>query len=145
MSPRIILTVTEGELKGREFLFGDHTLCTVGRSRDCLLQLPNDVGHVMVSRHHCLLDVDPPTIRIRDLGSLNGTYVNGERIGQRGKVLQPEEAALVDWPERELHDGDEVRIGNTVLRVGVYVPMAATRPKMDDRMEVCPRECATCC
>ena len=32
-----------------------------------------------VSRHHFLLEISPPTVRLRDLGSLNGTNVNGVR------------------------------------------------------------------
>jgi pSer/pThr/pTyr-binding forkhead associated (FHA) protein len=36
-----------------------------------------------ISRYHCLLDINSPDIRVRDLGSLNGTIVNGKKIGQR--------------------------------------------------------------
>ena len=38
-------------------------------------------------RRHCLLDINPPDIRVRDFGSLNGTYVNGTMIGQREQDL----------------------------------------------------------
>ncbi|KYC36281.1 hypothetical protein WA1_52005 [Scytonema hofmannii PCC 7110] len=43
---------------------------------------------VIFSRYHCLLDINPPDIRVRDFGSRNGTYVNGKKIGQR----QPKQA-----------------------------------------------------
>ncbi len=48
----------------------------IGRSRHCGLQLPNP----LVSREHALLVATPQECRIRDLGSQNGTYVNGVRI-----------------------------------------------------------------
>jgi pSer/pThr/pTyr-binding forkhead associated (FHA) protein len=44
----------------------------------------------MISRYHCLLDINPPDIRIRDFDSLNGTYVNGECIGRRSVNQTPE-------------------------------------------------------
>jgi pSer/pThr/pTyr-binding forkhead associated (FHA) protein len=63
----------------------------IGRAEDCHLQLASR----FVSRHHCELIVDDRDhlVRIRDLGSQNGTYVN---------------EALVD--ECELKDGDRVRV-----------------------------------
>jgi serine/threonine-protein kinase len=48
---------------------------TVGRASDCLIRLPSDLEYCIVSRHHCLLDIAPPEVRVRDLGSLNGTFV----------------------------------------------------------------------
>jgi pSer/pThr/pTyr-binding forkhead associated (FHA) protein len=49
----------------------------VGREVDC--QLRSDSASV--SRHHSVLLLDEYTLRIRDLGSKNGTYVNGRRLG----------------------------------------------------------------
>jgi pSer/pThr/pTyr-binding forkhead associated (FHA) protein len=49
---------------------------TIGRGRDAVLRLP----HPLVSRMHCeLIEVDNRLI-VRDLGSLNGTYVGTERV-----------------------------------------------------------------
>ena len=45
------------------------------------LRLPNGPGYADVSRHHCLLHIDPPAVWVRDLGSRNGTRVNGTQIG----------------------------------------------------------------
>jgi pSer/pThr/pTyr-binding forkhead associated (FHA) protein len=48
------------------------------------------------------LEVEPPAIRVHDLGSRNGTYVNGGNIGQRPRHLSPEEVnsrALPGWLE----------------------------------------------
>jgi pSer/pThr/pTyr-binding forkhead associated (FHA) protein len=48
----------------------------IGREEDCQLR-PNSE---LVSRHHCVFTNDDFTLRLRDLGSTNGTFVNGERL-----------------------------------------------------------------
>ncbi|MFB8138532.1 protein kinase domain-containing protein [Streptomyces parvus] len=108
-----------GRLDPAEYVYDGRATCVIGRSADCSPRLPNDEHHRTVSRHHCLIDINPPDIRIRDFGSLNGTYVNSEKIGQRRQGLTPAEAAGDSYPEHDLSDGDEIRIGETVLRVGV--------------------------
>jgi eukaryotic-like serine/threonine-protein kinase len=117
---RITLTITEGVLKGEEYVFHDSTRCEVGRSQDCDIVLPMDILHRDVSRHHCAFEVDPPTVRVRDLDSLNGTYVNGQKIGQRPDPLargEPDHEQSV----RELRNGDEVSVGDTTIRINVDV------------------------
>jgi serine/threonine-protein kinase len=122
MPARVTLTVTKGKLEGEEFVFGERTTCIVGRADDCSPRVPNDRDHKTISRHHCLLDINPPDIRVRDFGSLNGTRVNGQRIGKREKHQTPEEAAQVSFPEYDLKEGDQIKLGNTVFRVGIFVP-----------------------
>jgi pSer/pThr/pTyr-binding forkhead associated (FHA) protein len=126
MSPQVILTATYGDLKGREFTFDGPATCVIGRCVDCLVRLPGD--DMTVSRHHCRLEVDPPLLRVQDLGSLNGTYVNGEKVGQRARKPGPEGVATVGQPVRELLDGDELRVGNTCFRVEVVL----SQPEEDD-------------
>jgi hypothetical protein len=41
----IILTVTEGNLKGQEFSFDSRTTCVIGRAKDCNIQIPSDKYH----------------------------------------------------------------------------------------------------
>ncbi len=117
-SPGVTLTFTEGPLAGKCVHFHDRTLCTIGRSRECYLQLPNDTANITVSRHHCMLDIDPPEVRIRDLGSLNGTFLNGTLIGQRDR----QKPVTEDETEIILQDGDEIRVGSTAFRIGLAVP-----------------------
>jgi pSer/pThr/pTyr-binding forkhead associated (FHA) protein len=74
---------------------------------------------VDVSRHHCLVEIEPPVVRVRDLGSLNGTFVNDKLIGSRLKTAVVMDRALGEVVERELKDGDEIRLGHTVLQVGL--------------------------
>jgi pSer/pThr/pTyr-binding forkhead associated (FHA) protein len=119
MAGTVTLTVVGGACPGQEYEFRGRTVCTVGRSDDCRVHLPNNWLHVNVSRRHCLLDVDPPLVRVRDLGSRNGTFVNGELIGQRPCGLLAEHADPARLHFHPLHDGDEIRVGDTVFLVTV--------------------------
>lgn len=56
----------------------------IGREPDC--QLPIQSG--FISRYHCVLLLDEHTLRVRDLGSKNGTFVNGCRLSTNEIVLQ---------------------------------------------------------
>ncbi|MGA2986075.1 MAG: protein kinase [Terriglobia bacterium] len=122
MPPKIILKVSRGALSGREFVFDETSSCIVGRASDCSPRLPTDEAHRTVSRHHCLLDINPPDIRVRDFGSLNGTYVNGRKIGQRQKGMSAEDGAKLSFPEHDLKHGDEVRVGDNIFQVEIFVP-----------------------
>jgi len=121
MSARVKVTIKDRVTPAREFVFGNRMICTVGRAHDCYLQFPGDLLHRAISRHHCLLDIDPPQVRIRDLGSRNGTYVNGKNIGQRRRDTVPETAAVADLPECVVHEGDTIRLGDTALEVTICV------------------------
>ena len=113
LSPAVTLTCTDGGLRGKKFRFDQPTLCTIGRSRDCCLQLPSDWAHMTVSRRHCLLEIEPPAVRVRDLSSTNGTFVNGTLVGRCDPL------GSTEGSETELHDGDELRLGNTAFIVHI--------------------------
>jgi pSer/pThr/pTyr-binding forkhead associated (FHA) protein len=68
---------------GEEFL--------IGRGNDCDLRLSDS----SVSRHHCLVRVRGDEAAVADLGSSNGTFLNGHRV----------------LSQAPLHNGDEVRVG----------------------------------
>lgn len=77
-----------------------HERTLVGRHTDCQIRIPV----AAVSRQHCELSVGSDGgLKIRDLGSSNGTYVNRERVD-----------------ETELHAGDVVAVGPVlfVVRLG---------------------------
>jgi pSer/pThr/pTyr-binding forkhead associated (FHA) protein len=116
MTARIILTATGGPCQGRVFVFSSRAVCTVGRSEDCQLPVRGDADDLTVSRRHCLLEIDPPAVRVHDLRSLNGTFVNGRRIGrsEKGTPTIPADPEGV-----ELHDGDRLKLGRSEFVVGV--------------------------
>src|SRR6059036_2197322 len=116
MPARVTLKVTAGPLAGRVFSYDRHDTFLFGRSPDCHAQLAE--SDTTASRHHFLLEVNPPAARLRDLGSLNGTYVNGTKYGGRG-ALSLEKAQQQRWPEVDLRDGDGIRVGTTVFEVHV--------------------------
>jgi CBS domain-containing protein len=124
MSARITLTVENGPLAGEEHAFTERRTCLVGRAEDCDLRLPSGPGYCDVSRHHCLLHLDPPAVWVRDLGSRNGTRVNGAQIGHPAGRDVVADGPPVFLPSHELHDGDKLLVGHTVFRVRGATPAA---------------------
>jgi predicted component of type VI protein secretion system len=98
---RVTLNVIAGPQTGRAFTFDQHETFTIGRSEDSQFCLPHDR---YFSRNHCLLEIAPPQTFLRDLGSTNGTFVNGLKV----------ETA-------HLKNGDRIQGGETVLEVEVSV------------------------
>lgn len=117
MCGTITLSVIRGNLPVALYVFDEPAWCIIGRAEDCDIQIPG--SHEDVSRHHCCLEVEPPTIRVRDLGSRNGTYVNGQLVGQRPVPGWPEAADSNAGATYELQDGDEVGLGDVRFRVSV--------------------------
>jgi predicted component of type VI protein secretion system len=84
---------------------------TVGRHDDCQLRIKSS----QVSRKHCELFEKKGLLLVKDLGSANGTYVNGEKVDG----------------QRVLESGDELTIGGVKLRVerkGDSAAATATKP-----------------
>ena len=117
MAACVTLKVTAGPLAGRVFSYDRHDTFLFGRSPDCHAELA--ANDTTASRHHFLLEVNPPRARLRDLGSLNGTHVNGQKHGGRSRQESPEEAAGRRLPEVDLRDGDQIRVGATVFEVAI--------------------------
>lgn len=86
--------------------------CLIGRTSDCALCFEGDEDGG-ISRHHCLLDINPPDVTIRDLGSTNGTYLNGENIG----LSESEKEQKLD--DHYLKDGDFLKIGDVLIDVEI--------------------------
>jgi pSer/pThr/pTyr-binding forkhead associated (FHA) protein len=77
------LVVIGGEVHSRQY---DLRLPTViGRSRSTDLRL----GHPLVSRQHCEVFEANGLLMVRDLGSLNGTYVGDQRIAEQATPIKP--------------------------------------------------------
>lgn len=89
------LTVTHGKQAGLQLPLGEGIL--IGRSSDCQLLLDDDY----VSTRHARISRTPTGYQVEDLGSTNGTWVNGSRaVGQMPARL-----------------GDRIQIGNVVMEV----------------------------
>ena len=80
MSVQVKLTIIQESLIDKQFIFKERTICIIGRHQNCHLRLPSDKKHRTISRYHCILDINPPYVRLRDFGSTNGTYINGKKI-----------------------------------------------------------------
>lgn len=96
----------------------------IGRAEDCHLRPRSD----LISRHHCVLILEERLAAVRDFGSKNGTYVNGERVGA----------------ERELHDGDVLKVGPLEFHVCLTETVAAKkRPAVTSIKEAASRTVST--
>ena len=106
---QVNLKVVAGPYLGRIFSFTQHDSFLIGRSPDAHLYLPEDR---FFSRNHCLLEINPPHSFIRDLGSTNGTFVNGMQV-----------------KEAFLKNGDQIRGGETILVVEVTTADSVDLPE----------------
>ena len=111
----VTLKATQGPAKGREFPFEQHEIFIFGRSPDCQCSISDDP---YISSNHFLIEINPPECELRDLGSKNGTFLNGMRIGRREKGEAAEEAAQRAKGARVGH-GDMVRAGATEFLVSI--------------------------
>jgi serine/threonine-protein kinase len=117
---RIKLTVAAGDAEARQIVFERPANCVIGRAFDCDIQLNGDDQDEVVSRHHCILEIHPPIVHVRDLDSLNGTFVNGLKIGQRREDASARIQRAPEMKTRMLADGDELRIGGTRIHVDIF-------------------------
>src|SRR5436305_14095982 len=96
MVAAIRLTVLTGPHKNRRFCFCGPTRCQLGRALDCFVRFSGAERDQLISRHHCQLEIDPPSIRIADLGSANGTYINGKEVEPNLKELTEKLGCVLD-------------------------------------------------
>jgi len=102
----LVLTFLTGNLSGQAFEFPGSKKLVLGRASDCDIE----VFDARASRRHCSIDFDGERAQVKDLGSANGTYVNG---------------AL-------LRSGDRLRIGDTEVRVDLEGPAKTVRLRAGD-------------
>jgi pSer/pThr/pTyr-binding forkhead associated (FHA) protein len=91
-----VLRFISGKYQGGEFPVTPDKSIVVGRSSDLDMVLVED----MVSRKHARINIQGDQIWIEDLGSTNGTFVNGEKIKRA-----------------RLKEGDRVLIGTSILKL----------------------------
>jgi hypothetical protein len=90
------LKFISGKYQGGQFPLAKDKQVVIGRSSELDMVLVED----MVSRKHAKITVQAGKITIEDLGSTNGTFVNGEKIKQA-----------------RLKEGDRILIGTSILKL----------------------------
>ncbi|NJN14526.1 MAG: FHA domain-containing protein [Planctomycetes bacterium] len=114
MPGRYVLLVQSGTLRREVAVPGSPLI--FGRGPTATVRLPDDY----CSREHARFLEREESLLVEDVGARNGIFVNGERV-------------LAD---RRLYDGDEVRIGRTVITVrkaaGTPAPSVAPTTELTD-------------
>ncbi len=90
MDVRLLVANTSSASK--QIRLGAMTL--IGRSPDCNLRIASG----QVSRRHCLIKVEDAGVSVRDLGSANGTRLNGAPVSTQADVTVPPGSTLIVGP-----------------------------------------------
>ena len=94
--PRYALRFISGKYQGGEFPLRMNREIIIGRSSDLDMVLVED----MVSRRHAKITTTDTEIYIQDLGSTNGTFVNGEKVTRS-----------------RLQEGDRILVGTSIIKM----------------------------
>lgn len=106
-STELALRFISGKYQGGEFPLTEGVPVVVGRSSDLDMVLVEE----MVSRRHARIELVRGSVVVEDLGSTNGTFVNGERV-----------------EKAYLSEGDRLLIGTSILKlVAVEEPSGGSR------------------
>lgn len=108
MQVNLIAFTPSGQRKDVSLAEGQYI---IGRQASAQIRVPLST----VSRQHCEVLVRDNTIRVRDLGSSNGTFVNDDRV-----------------QEAELHAGDVLTVGTFAFVVQINGHPASIQPPISD-------------
>jgi len=111
--PRFALRFISGKYQGGEFPLRMNREIIIGRSSDLDMVLVED----MVSRRHAKISSTEAEVYIQDMGSTNGTFVNGEKIA--GRAL--------------LHEGDRILVGTSIIKVVAVEGQLANQSEAEAR------------
>jgi diguanylate cyclase (GGDEF)-like protein len=89
------LVVIAGPGLGQQYDLGD-TIVDIGRQEECVISIPSS----KVSRRHASVQRVLGRYTVADLGSTNGTFLNGHRLDKA----------------EQLTDGDKIKVGELVLK-----------------------------
>ena len=116
---QVKLRVMRGAHAGRDIVLARNQF-VIGRGEECQLRPRSEA----VSRRHCVVKIETNTVVVQDLGSKNGTYVNGQRI----------ESEMV------LKAGDQLQVGPLLFEVLIdHALGGAKRPVVKDVKEAAAR------
>ncbi len=115
----VSLKVTAGKNAGQEIRITGPKFY-IGRADDCQLRPGSD----LISRHHCVLIVEEGFVSIRDFGSKNGTFINGQRVAG----------------ECEIKPGDMLTVGHLEFELCFHGELSGQkRPKVKNIEEAAAR------
>ena len=100
MKKVIYILVKSGPLEGHKFLVKTDSSILIGRSEEANIRIAYDD---FCSRKHALVYWEGNSCHVKDLGSTNGTSLNGSKITEAV----------------ELKNGDLIQLGNTELMVSI--------------------------
>ena len=116
---RVILRVVGGKNDGREIKISVPEFI-IGRGDKAHLRPSSD----LISRQHCKISVRESTVTVEDMGSRNGSFLNGEPLTEP-KVVK---------------SGDSIRVGRLQFEMVIDpVRSGARRPKVNDVVEAAAR------
>lgn len=95
----VILRVVAGPHTGKTYVFERHETFVIGRSSQVQFPVPDDR---FLSRDHFIIEFNPPVCYLKDMGSTNGTKLNGHRVD-----------------EARLKDGDRIEAGKSSFLIVV--------------------------
>lgn len=112
--PKFVLRGVSGAAFGKTFAVGKEMI--IGRQQDCDIPVPAEE----ISRHHAKVKPTADGLSVEDMGSANGTFINGKRV-QQGLLKPGEELRL-----------DTIRF--LLIAPGVEIPKAAapSQPAADE-------------
>ncbi|MFW6171038.1 MAG: FHA domain-containing protein [Planctomycetota bacterium] len=120
---RVKLRVLKGAQAGREVVVSVSKFL-IGRGEECHLRPRSDA----ISRRHCIILAKDGQVVVQDLGSKNGSYVNGQRVEG----------------EQVVRAGDEFQVGPLQFEIVIEQALGgAKRPAAQDVKEVASRTAAS--
>lgn len=114
-SPQYALRFISGKYQGGEFPLRMDREIVIGRSSDLDMVLVED----MVSRRHAKIATTNGEITIQDLGSTNGTFVNGEKVSKTS-----------------LREGDRILVGTSIIKLVAVDPGAMHHSEAEARQRL---------
>ncbi len=122
----LVTLIITGDGRGnREVAFRKPGEYVIGRVETVACQVEDG----RVSKQHCALIIKAMDVRIKDLGSANGTKVDGVVLGgeseAKGASLEEKTAEMAvprsNKKEAAVHDGSRIEIGTTTIRVAIQL------------------------
>ena len=111
--PRFALRFISGKYQGGEFPLRMNREIIIGRSSELDMVLVED----MVSRRHAKISSTDHELFIQDVGSTNGTFVNGEKIAGVARLAE----------------GDRILVGTSIIKVVAAAQMATEASEAEAR------------